>query len=261
MPDFTIEPNQLLVRIPSKSRVFARILLSIPSGNNNTLVQVIGLPTWLRLDEIGLNRNPVGFQKSLSFEFDSTKGLLGNNRDIFTLVFPVLGTIKRESIPVEMLVVAPDFVAPEPGRSADAGSLLRYVYDLILQGWTQGAPSRDLAGERVEDPRDFRAIEWCLAGAMEKSKAHHTENGKYPLLNSKALEIAFGLELDGLSLDLWNDKPERDQFQVLEMIQRVQTNLSRVLGRLNVHKKAQVKPRQNHLPTIVWPLPPSPPTA
>ena len=259
MPDFTISPKQLLARIPAKNRFQARILVSIHTGNNQSLVQVLDTPPWLSLESTGLNQNPSGYQKYLNLQFDSSRGVLGPNRAIFTLLFLANGVVYRERIPAEMVVVESDFVAEEPYRVSQASAVLSYMYDLILQGWTQGAPSRDLAGERVENPRDTVALEWCLSGALEKAKDYHTQHGKFPLLNAKAMEVAFGLEIDGQSLDKWNDAPGRDQFQVLALIQRVQTKLSGVLRRLAFQKAAQIRPGENTLQTIVWPPPPPPP--
>lgn len=89
-------------------------------------------------------------------------------------------------------------------------ALLDLVRDKVSNGWTQGALARNRAGRAcgINDPE---AVAWCLQGAI-----HAVLRDRHP--------VAYTLLMDRLArqiptgISLWNDRPERNRSDILEIL-------------------------------------------
>ena len=87
--------------------------------------------------------------------------------------------------------------------------------EYVARGWCQGADARD-KDEYSISVRDPSAVKWCLVGAIYASN-----EPPYGGRLANILEICRKLT-GGLRPTIWNDKPERTQAQVVELLQEAE---------------------------------------
>jgi hypothetical protein len=101
---------------------------------------------------------------------------------------------------------------------APQAALLRDARDLIARSWTGHAEARDRSGTAV-DPLDPAAASWSLLGALvaaHDKQAASNEQEAFAALVRACTALAELVDND--SLQAWNDAPERDQADVLSVL-------------------------------------------
>jgi hypothetical protein len=104
--------------------------------------------------------------------------------------------------------------------------VLRGAQRLVSSGWCQHADGRDAEGRAVE-PWDSRAVSWSLLGAfVAQTTPLRLERGELEIGALRRALAALADVLSAESLSEWNDAPDRNADDVVDL-------LARAVGRLD----------------------------
>jgi hypothetical protein len=102
----------------------------------------------------------------------------------------------------------------ESDPQALAEQLLTDAYEFVLSGWCQGAAALDESGRRIE-PGSAAARKWSALGALERAWRRSDDPGALEAFEQAKLALTAAVNEVP---QVWNDRPERHQSQVLSAL-------------------------------------------
>jgi hypothetical protein len=97
-----------------------------------------------------------------------------------------------------------------------AENMLADAYELVLNGWCQGADAQDEFGEPVE-PASANARRWSASGALTRVWERSEDRFGPPLEAFYTANLALAAVVRDAP-QAWNDGADRTQWQVLDAI-------------------------------------------
>ena len=97
-----------------------------------------------------------------------------------------------------------------------ADEMLADAYELVLNGWCQGADAQDEFGEPVE-PASASARRWSASGALTRVWERSEDRFGPPLEAFYTANLALAAVVRDAP-QAWNDAADRTQWQVLDAI-------------------------------------------
>lgn len=212
------------------------------------------LEKWINLT-LGENKAKVGIQQNLTIKLSAKDLIPGIYRTTLKIGWPTSdGQSCLKNLPVTFRVTTAPIIVAVPLVDPRGSAIIEYTLGLIIAGWTKGAPARDSLGNPLTNPKSSDAREWCLTGALEVARDHHSAGGTKLISQGEFIIPVIKMAAGGVSdLAEWNDAPLTTKEKVIDLLKNARNLLSGIIERDDILRKGIVKSVNDTLPKLDYP--------